>query len=105
MTRVVIEPDAKDDVRQAARDYADREYTLGHRFLDEVRDAVLRIREMPLQFPIIDKNVRRALLKRFPYAIYFVLLDKRKASIVAVLHQKRHPSALDSRLGRGSRRG
>ncbi|MBK9259705.1 MAG: type II toxin-antitoxin system RelE/ParE family toxin [Polyangiaceae bacterium] len=105
MIRVVIEADAKDDVRQATRYYADREHGLGQRFLDEVRDAISKIREMPLQFPVIDKNVRRALLNRFPYVIYFMLFDKRKASIIAVLHQKRHPSAFDGRVGRGPKRG
>jgi hypothetical protein len=30
-----------------------------------------RIREMPLQFPEVGQGVRRALLRRFPYGVYF----------------------------------
>ncbi|WP_437989610.1 hypothetical protein [Sorangium sp. So ce145] len=69
--------------------YEDEEAGLGGQFVDELRHIVRRIRELPSQFPEIGRGTRRALLKRFPYAIYFLLrgeADQRAALILAVLH-------------------
>ena len=55
---------------------------------DELRfDSVAsRIADKPFQFPEIGFGTRRALLRRFPYAIYFIVDSK--PTIVAVLHQR-----------------
>jgi hypothetical protein len=37
----------------------------------------------PLQFPIVHKNVRRALLRRFPYSLFFAMdSDQRRLQVV-----------------------
>jgi putative addiction module component (TIGR02574 family) len=46
--------------------------------------AFARIREHPFQFPVIAREVRRALLHTFPYAVYFRVLDD-VVAVVAVL--------------------
>jgi hypothetical protein len=51
-----------------------------------------RIAENPSQFPEIDEGTRRALLRRFPYAAYFVI-DDNVPVIIALLHQHRKPDA------------
>ena len=51
-----------------------------------------RAAEQPLMFGMIHRHVRRALTRRFPYAIYFVIDDDR-VTILRVLHQARKPSA------------
>jgi plasmid stabilization system protein ParE len=51
-----------------------------------------QIERNPYQFSLIEKNVRRALLHRFPYGVYFVV-DGRNASVIAILHAKRDPSS------------
>ena len=48
-----------------------------------------RIAQHPLQFPAIVEGARRAVLRRFPYAIYFVADDAPVG--LAVLHQHRKP--------------
>jgi hypothetical protein len=37
----------------------------------------IRIEQNPLHFPEIGSGVRRALLQRFPYAMYFVVITAR----------------------------
>jgi plasmid stabilization system protein ParE len=49
-----------------------------------------RICQNPSQFPVIAEPVQRALLRKFPYSVYFVLVGD-LAAVVAVLHQKRQP--------------
>ena len=94
--RTFVRPEAQADIREAARWYETRETGLGLRFVGEVRDSLRRIADGPLRFPIVDRDVRRALLHKFPYSIYFVN-EPESAAIIAVLHQHRRPASWRSR--------
>lgn len=85
-----IRPEAQQDIKDAISWYEGRERGLGARFKAEARTALKRIGDNALLFPKIDDKVRRALLKSFPYSVYFVV-ETRAVVIVAVLHQHRHP--------------
>lgn len=91
MTRsTFVLPEAQRDIREAASWYERRETNLGVRFVREVRTSIRLIEENPLRFPEVEQDIRRALLKSFPYSIYF-LKDTPDVVIVAVLHQHRRP--------------
>jgi plasmid stabilization system protein ParE len=94
--RTFVRPEAQADIREAARWYETRQTGLGLRFVGEVRESLRRIADNPLRFPNVDKDVRRALLHKFPYSIYFVN-EPEAAAIIAVLHQHRRPGAWKSR--------
>ena len=98
--RTFVRPEAQNDIREAARWHEDREFGLGLRFMREVRTSLEHISDSPLRFPIIEENVRRALLHKFPYSIYFVN-EPDSVSIIAVLHQHRRPDAWKSRRPAG----
>jgi toxin ParE1/3/4 len=103
MTLLIVRPLAEADVQEASDWYEEREPGLGSRFVDEVRDTLVRVRHMPLQFPDIGRGMRRALLRRFPYAIYFILRDENRVAILAVLHQHRNPGVWKKRLQKEGR--
>jgi plasmid stabilization system protein ParE len=94
--KVVLRPEAEQDVKAAFEWYATEDPHLAQDFLVAVAHAVSRIRERPNQFPEISKNVRRALSHRFPYAIYFVTRVSFSA-VIAVLHNKRRPALWKAR--------
>ena len=94
--RTFVRPEAQADIREAARWYETREGGLGLRFVGEVRESLRRIADSPLRFPIVDKDVRRSLLHKFPYSIYFIN-EPEAAAIIAVLHQHRRPATWKSR--------
>jgi toxin ParE1/3/4 len=52
----------------------------------EIRQSLESISKTPLRFPIIENGVRRLLLRRFPYAVYF-LWENDTVIVIAVLHQ------------------
>jgi plasmid stabilization system protein ParE len=91
VTAVVLRLAAEQDVKEARLWYHGQQPKLGKEFVDELRRAMRRIGERPLQFPEIAARVRRTLLHRFPYAVYFVLRGG-QAIVVAVLHQRRRPA-------------
>ncbi|MBI4528688.1 MAG: type II toxin-antitoxin system RelE/ParE family toxin [Deltaproteobacteria bacterium] len=96
MAEVIVRQRAQADIRAAALWYESRRPGLGSEFTLRVDALVERIGQNPLQFPEIGSGVRRALLQRFPYAIYFVVAAR--LVVIAVLHQRRHPDTWKQRL-------
>ena len=87
---VVLSTAAERDVRVAFRWYEDRVSSLGSAFLDEVEASLARIAEFPAACPTVHQNVRRALLRRFPYGVFY-LIEASRAVVLAVLHQAQDP--------------
>jgi hypothetical protein len=71
----------------AAQFYASRVAGLEVEFLDAVDQAIL---ENPEQWRIIEADVRRYLMARFPFAIYYRVLPD-SLRILALKHHSRHP--------------
>ncbi|MCA1837771.1 MAG: type II toxin-antitoxin system RelE/ParE family toxin [Actinobacteria bacterium] len=94
--RTFVRPEAQTDIREAARWYESREVGLGLRFLREIRTSLAHIADSPLRFPIVEEDIRRALVHKFPYSIYYINeLDS--VAIIGVFHQHRRPGAWKSR--------
>jgi plasmid stabilization system protein ParE len=89
--RLVSEPQVDIDIEAAFRWYENEQTGLGLEFLDELRAAYDRIVDGPFRFPQLRLTTRRALLKRFPYAVYFAV-DDETIVVLAVLHTSRDPA-------------
>ena len=97
--KVLLRPEAEEDVAAAVAWYARADWQLAQDFVTEVRRTTSRIRQLPFQFPEAAQNVRRAMLHRFPYAVYFVPRES-FAAIVAILHTKRRSALWEKRARR-----
>jgi plasmid stabilization system protein ParE len=74
-----------------AQDWYEGEATgLGRRFRQAVDALIERMTDNPRQFPVVLKNVRRALLRRFPYSLFFVVEDD-VLIVIACFHASRNP--------------
>lgn len=96
MNRFQFHPAARQEFRDAVRFYDERAFGLGRKFTDEVEDAIRRICEMPAAWPMLSEDVRRCMLRRFPYALLY-RQSKRAIEIIAVMHQRRHPDSWKTR--------
>jgi toxin ParE1/3/4 len=89
--RLTADPRAELDV-VAAFEWYDRQRTgLGAQFLRDLRATYRRIAESPLRYHDLQSGIRRALLQRFPYAVYF-FVDDGRVVVLAVLHASRDPA-------------
>jgi toxin ParE1/3/4 len=86
--RLIIRPEAETELAQAADWYERRVPGLGVDFLGAVDTAINSILSNPLQYPAIYKNVRRALMRRFPYQVLF-LIEGDAIVAIAVFHGAR----------------
>ena len=96
MATLVVRPEAELDAQEASVWYEGERPELGLRFLREVSAAFQRIEDGPLQFPTVFANIRRAILHRFPFGVFFVL-EGDVATVLAITHLHRHSSAWQSR--------
>lgn len=90
MRKLIFRLPAQLDVHDAASWYENQRPGLGIRFLDEIESVLNRIRVSPLQFPEVQSRVRRGLLSRFPYSVYFSAGEE-TVEVIAALHHHRHP--------------
>jgi len=91
-----IREEAELDVIYAVAWYEEQRPGLGVDFLIELDAVMQRMIQAPVQFPQIKAGVRRALLRRFPYSVYFLASDE-IIDVIAVLHQHRDPRTWEQR--------
>jgi plasmid stabilization system protein ParE len=89
--RFILRPRAERDIQSVFDWYESQQPTLGDEFKASLRERLLTIREFPESAPIIHRDVRRAVVSRFPYLIFFVVQPTRVA-VLAILHQSRDPN-------------
>lgn len=102
MKRVIVEDEGRDEVREACAWYEDRQAGLSLDFIEELDATFGAIGDRPGSFPIVARNARRALVRRFPYLVLFVELDDQVA-VIGVFHTARDPSAWERRAAQRER--
>ena len=96
--RLIVRPEAEAELLQAFSWYEDQQPGLGRSFMDEVSVCLEYIEQRPLSFAVVNNPLRRAMTRRFPYALFFAV-GQDTISVVAAFHMARHPEALSQKLG------
>jgi plasmid stabilization system protein ParE len=88
--RLVSEPQADLEIEATFHWYENEQPGLGLDFLNELRATYDRIVRGPLKYQELKSTIRRALVRRFPYAVYFAV-EGDFIVVLAVLHASRDP--------------
>lgn len=86
--QLIVSREACADIGEAMTWFRDISPNLSVRFGVELERVYSVILEYPRMYPLIYKTVRRALLRRFPYSVFYVV-EPPVVLIVAVVHQSR----------------
>ena len=92
---------AEEELIEAGQFYESEAAGLGTEFLDEVQRAIDVLREYPQSGRPIGRNVRRALLIRFPFSLIYAD-EPDVILVIAVAHQRRRPGYWRRRISRRS---
>jgi plasmid stabilization system protein ParE len=99
--KLLIRPEAEAEIVEAHNWYKLQAEGLSSEFLRAVDACLSAIEREPLAYPIVYKQVRRALVRKFPYSIFFVYeqLDEETERIVvlACFHGRRDPKQWQER--------
>ena len=91
-----IRPEAETDLSDAFNYYQHCRPGLGQDFPLCVEVAFERITRNPCQYQAVHKTVRRAVIHRFPYGIYYIVANKH-IIVLAVMALMRDPTRWQGR--------
>jgi len=83
-------PDAEVEFNEAIEYYESREEGLGFDFAYEVYTAIGRAAQHPRAWPMLDEEVRRCQVVRFPYGVLYSK-EENGIFVLAVMHLHRAP--------------
>ena len=90
-------PHVEDDAITAYTWYQEKLAGLGDDFLRTFYSCAAEIADNPLLYAKVYREFRRRLMKRFPYAIYFRLIEH-QVVVSGLFHCARNPQTLERRL-------
>src|SRR5205807_8586449 len=73
--RLLLEPEAEAEFLEAGRWDTERNPALDAAFRVSVERTLEAVERSPEQFPIALRDIRKALVRRFPYVVYYVVLS------------------------------
>lgn len=98
----VFLPEAKQDISDACLWYQEQSIELGMEFLRCLDAAILSVARRPMIYPVVHENYRRALVRRFPYAIFFEI-DAGQIVVYSIFHCSQDPRKWHSRTSKPKR--
>jgi plasmid stabilization system protein ParE len=87
---VIVTQPAEYEIIDAVAFYNGQVNELGKQWLLELERVLLRISRYPRSGSLLGSNIRRQLLRRFPYAVLYSE-NRQNILVVAVMHQHRRP--------------
>jgi plasmid stabilization system protein ParE len=94
--KLLFSTDALADLEQAAAWYGSKSGQIRISFLSNLDSLVERIQSFPSSAPIHRGKMRRALMNKFPYGVFYVPHEN-TLKVLAVMHLKKNPESLKSR--------
>ncbi|MDD5273233.1 MAG: type II toxin-antitoxin system RelE/ParE family toxin [Methylovulum sp.] len=82
---------------EASAWYENKRQKLGLEFIAEIERCILLVAERPYQYAVVHKDIRRIVVNRFPYSVYF-RVEERRIIVLSVCHSKRDPVKWQDRV-------
>jgi hypothetical protein len=95
--RVSYHPHATAELIKSAKFYDRKVHGLGDRFLTEFERAITTIAQAPGRWRIVQDDIRRFVMKNFPFALYY-RIEGETIRVLVVKHHSRHPDYWKYRL-------
>lgn len=93
---LTVRPEAELDIEEQYRAYESKRAGLGHDFLLCVEEALNKLPRNPLIYRQFHKELRRIVVRRFPYRILYVVNGQR-IIVTAVFHVRKDPTSWGDR--------
>ena len=81
---------------EASAWYESKRFGLALEFMAEIDRCISLASEHPLQHAVVHNNIRRVVVHRFPYSIYF-RAEEHRIVVLAVFHGSRNPAIWQTR--------
>lgn len=90
--KLILTPESRADIADAIVFLRERSPQLPSRFRERLEYVYSMILEYPEIYPVVYRNFRRGLLRRFPYSVFYVVVDEETILITGVIPNARDAS-------------
>lgn len=97
MKPIILLLEAEQEMLEAAFYYQSKASGLGVDYLSEIERAVEGISESPYTWPILEGELRRRLVRRFPFGVIY-RIDPDEIVVIAVAHLCKKPGYWKKRI-------
>ncbi|HVF23609.1 MAG TPA: type II toxin-antitoxin system RelE/ParE family toxin [Pyrinomonadaceae bacterium] len=94
-------PEADAELTEAREWYSHQRAGLDAEFMHCIDEALLRVVRNPQSFPVVYRDLRRVVVRRFPFAIFYDLTSE-QIHVTAVFHSRRNSELWQSRVIRAT---
>ena len=94
---LILTAETEQDVAEAYAWYEGQRVGLGEEWLSCVDACIQTACRMPQMHPLVYVNYRRALVRRFPYAVFYEYANE-TVTVYAVFHMSRDPERWRQRV-------
>jgi len=98
---VVLRPEARAEFDEAFDWYEQQQPGLGVDFTTHVQEVLDRIGATPELYAQVFQEVRRAVVRRFPYSVFYKI-EPQQVVVLAVFHSRRDPKIWQARASQGA---
>ena len=88
MRQIVFRTSANEQLVAAKNWYDQQRHGLGDEFARSMESAINRVARNPFDAPAVYQDVRRVLLKRFPYSVFYIVTGN-NLLVLSCLHTRR----------------
>ena len=88
---IVMRRAAQTEFDDAVEWYETQRPGVADRFADAVKSTLARISASPKRHAVVYRDVRKALVPKFPYCVYYVP-DSKRILVISVFHTSRDPA-------------
>lgn len=90
---LLLRPAAVDDIRAARDHYAAADRRLDEQLVEDLDRLFALLEAFPRSVPVVEgyESVRRALLRRFLYAVFYRFTEPDRIDVLRVVHTARSP--------------
>jgi plasmid stabilization system protein ParE len=94
--QIRFQPEAEAELAEARLWYALQREGLDDELMQRVDETLDRIIDSPYAYPVVYRQLRRAVVHQFPFAIFYRRIDD-EIRVFAIYHSSRDPKRLRSR--------
>ena len=95
--KVSVRPEAQIEFNQSLDWYEQRRIGLGQQYVESIDSAIHSISKSPELSALVHKDVRCKSVQKFPYQIYYRILNEETVEVLSIFHVRQHPSIWQSR--------
>ncbi|MGI8574950.1 MAG: type II toxin-antitoxin system RelE/ParE family toxin [Egibacteraceae bacterium] len=91
--KLLLRPAAVEDIRIARDYYADADPRLDEQLAQDLDRLFARLEAFPRSAPVVIRYepLRRAVLRRFPFALFYQIIQPTRIDVLRIIHIARSP--------------